>query len=232
MIRFIRFPCQFDAGRLRQETEQLQQAWLQHFNIQHYEGDWSGIPLRSPGGASTLLPELLGTEQPFEDTPYLLQSPCLREVIATFHCEKTSIRLLKLSRGAIIKEHRDQGLNYEEGEVRLHIPVITHPLVEFYLDGERLPMKAGSCWYINASLPHRLANPSPEDRIHLVIDCMVNDWLKDLFERSDLPVKNVKDTSEEDRQARRQIIEQLRLSGQPQQLRLAEALEKELKNQA
>jgi len=32
------------------------------------------------------------------------------------------------------------------------------------------------------SLPHRVLNPSPEDRVHLVIDCEVNSWLRQIFE--------------------------------------------------
>ena len=144
---------------------------------------------------------------------------------------QTSARLLKLAQGAVVKEHKDLGLNYEEGEVRLHIPVITHAGVEFYLDNHRLEMKAGECWYINASLPHRLANPSPADRIHLVVDCIVNDELRALFERDDLPLRSIKDTTDNDRALQLQMIKELKLSGDPARLKMAAELEEQMSKQ-
>jgi hypothetical protein len=33
--------------------------------------------------------------------------------------------------------------------------------------------------YLNVNLPHRVAHRGAADRIHLVIDCVVNDWLRE-----------------------------------------------------
>jgi quercetin dioxygenase-like cupin family protein len=95
--------------------------------------------------------------------------------------EKTAVRLMKLDAGAIIKPHSDHKLNFEEGEVRLHIPVVTNPQVKFYLEAERLVMEAGSCWYLNLARQHEVINDGPTARIHLVIDGLVNDWLAAYF---------------------------------------------------
>jgi hypothetical protein len=32
-------------------------------------------------------------------------------------------------------------------------------------------------WERNINLPHRVHNRSAVDRVHLVLDCVVNDWL-------------------------------------------------------
>ena len=113
-----------------------------------------------------------------------------------FKCELQAVRLLKLNAGSSIKEHRDADLNYEKGEVRFHIPVITHSEVEFILDNERLYLKEGECWYMNFNLPHHINNKSSIDRIHLVIDAAVNDWVIDLFNDADCPIKKeIEDTS-------------------------------------
>ena len=61
------------------------------------------------------------------------------------------------------------------------MPVITHDAGEFYLDQERIYLKEGECWYLNFNLPHSMINNSDIDRIHLVIDARVNDWVKDIF---------------------------------------------------
>ena len=39
-------------------------------------------------------------------------------------------------------------------------------------------MAEGECWYLNFSLPHKVANNGDKDRIHLVVDCMLNHWLQ------------------------------------------------------
>jgi hypothetical protein len=72
-------------------------------------------------------------------------------------------------------------LGEEGGDVRLHIPVVTNPSVEFYLAGRRVPMQAGECWYLDLSLPHRVQNLGASERVHLVIDCVLNDWLRALI---------------------------------------------------
>lgn len=62
----------------------------------------------------------------FKDTPLLTQCAYIKEVIDFFKMEKTTVRLMKLDAGAVIKPHNDHDLNFEEGEVRLHIPVHTN----------------------------------------------------------------------------------------------------------
>ena len=40
-------------------------------------------------------------------------------------------------------------------------------------------MRAGELWYFNADQMHEVHNRSDQDRINLVVDCGVNDWLRD-----------------------------------------------------
>jgi aspartyl/asparaginyl beta-hydroxylase (cupin superfamily) len=91
------------------------------------------------------------------------------------------VRFLRLAAGSIIREHRDYDLGYDEGQVRLHIPIITNPAVDFFLDAQRIEMKEGECWYLDLSLPHWVENRGLTDRVHLVIDCEVNEWIRELL---------------------------------------------------
>ena len=186
MIKHIRFQQQFDAARLQQEVARLETVvWSEHYNRRDYEGNWSTLQLRSLHGRlenNAAVP--VGTmpgDNAFRDTELLAQCPYHREVIDFFRMEKTSVRLMKLDAGAVIKPHHDHDLNYEQGEVRLHIPVTTTPQLEFYLEDERLRMAEGSCWYLNLSLEHQVINAGPTARVHLVIDGLVNDWLRAYF---------------------------------------------------
>ncbi|AKQ65721.1 Aspartyl/asparaginyl beta-hydroxylase [Myxococcus hansupus] len=178
----LRLPFHFDAAPLQHELASLPaEAWVPHFNKREYEGEWSGVPLRSVGGRDGhIYPDPTGRER-YADTPLLSRCPAFRAVLATFQCPIGAARLLKLAAGAHIREHTDYNLGYADGEVRLHVPVTTHPDVAFFLAGERVVLQPGECWYLDFNHPHRVDNPSDTDRVHLVLDCALNDWLRDVF---------------------------------------------------
>lgn len=182
MYTSLKLPFHFDAAHLTADLDRIAAAeWVAHFNKSIYEGDWSGVALRSVGGkAMQLYPDPTATDR-FADTETLRRCPYYQEVLATFQCPLTSVRLLRLQAGSSIAEHRDYRLGYEDGEVRIHVPIVTDQDVAFFLAGERVPMAVGECWYLNVNLPHRVENRSRIDRIHLVLDCVVNDWLAQFF---------------------------------------------------
>lgn len=197
MLDVLRLPFLFDPARLQCDLNSIRASeWVPHFNTREYEGDWSAIPLRSVDGKiGHIYPDPTAGTERFADTPLLALCPYIQDVIAAFQCPKRSLRLLRLGAGSRIREHRDYRLGFEDGEIRVHIPVITNPEVEFYLAGERIPMQEGESWYVNFNLPHRLYNGGPSDRVHLVIDCDVNDWFRSVlfaenFERFHSRVQN------------------------------------------
>ncbi len=151
---------------------------MQHFNTREYEGDWSAIPLRSVDGKiGHIYPDPTAGTERFADTPLLALCPYFQEVIAAVSVSKAVSA--SAAAGSWIPNPRAPRLplGYEDGEIRIHIPVITNPEVEFYVAGERIAMQEGESWYVNFNLPHRLYNGSAADRVHLVIDCEVNDWM-------------------------------------------------------
>jgi hypothetical protein len=120
----------------------------------------------------------------FEDTPMLKRCPYFRAVLDTFQCPLQAVRLMRLSLGSRIKEHNDHELSVEEGTLRIHIPVVTNAGVESYLNRSRVIMEAGSAWYLCLSDPHSVTNNGATGRVHLVIDALVNDWIKDVLDRA------------------------------------------------
>ncbi len=176
MLISFKLPFSFDPEPLRHDLDLITPlAWVPHFNTGYYEGDWSGIALRSVGGAeSQLYPD---PSAKFADTPVLAECPNIQNVLASFDCALESVRLLKLGPGSIIREHTDLNLSFEDGTLRVHIPLATNEKVDFYVNNEKLVMNPGEAWYINFNLPHRVVNGGETDRIHLVLDCVVNEWL-------------------------------------------------------
>ena len=181
----LRLPLSFDADGLVADVAALSPAdWVPHFNTGYYSGDWSGASLRSVGGrVDTLYPDPAASE-PYADTALRRRCPALSSALSQLRCEMLAARLLRLGPGAGVREHRDHRLGYEDGEVRLHVPVITGPDATFHLDGALVPMAAGECWYVNVNRPHRVRNDGAVPRVHLVVDCVVDDWLRDVLLRA------------------------------------------------
>ncbi len=225
---YIKLPILFEAYRLQQAIQLLAaEAWNLHFQEKHYNGNWKSLALRSPKGDPSnpfLIAEFAGD---YGDTPLLHSTPYLQDVLQQFKCPLLSVRLLKLEAGAQVHEHKDADLCFESGQVRLHIPVQTHDKVRFWLQGEPVIMNTGECWYINVNLPHALANEGETDRIHLVIDAEVNDWLKDLFENADPKyVKTIEPPQAHSIAEQMEIIANLKALNLPAATELAIEMEK------
>ena len=177
----VRLPLSFDALALAAEALALPpDAWVPHFNRSVYEGEWAGVALRSVGGVATQLYPDPAAQAPFAGTPTLARCPAFRRALDQFRCPLLAARLLALAPGAVINEHRDYRLGWSDGEIRVHVAVVTSPEVEFVLDGRHVELAPGEPWYLNLNRPHRVANRSGVNRIHLVVDCVVDDWLRTL----------------------------------------------------
>ena len=235
MIKFIQLTQQFDVIKMQEEVRALESVlWKPHYNNSHYEGNWTTLQLRSINGKIENSISIQGSALPknmaYENTILLEKCIYLQSVLNFFECEKMSVRLMNLHAGAVIKEHQDYDLNFEKGEARFHIPIQTNPDVSFFIEDEKIPMRGGDCWYLNLSLKHSVNNSGNTDRVHLVIDCKVNDWLKKLLcEQAELTatIDEEKEKTYNDPLDKIKIIQQLRLMGTPVSKELADKLEAE-----
>lgn len=158
-------------------------AWTRHFVPDNYKGDWSVVPLRAPAGATHPIMQITSPPDCTDwiDTEFLAACPSISAILDLVDCELDAARLMRLGPGSEILEHRDHDLSAEFGVARLHIPLTTNPEVEFRLNGEPVRMQAGECWYLRLSEPHAVINRGTTERIHLVIDVRINNWLSNLM---------------------------------------------------
>jgi len=181
---WLRLPFTFDPDLLARDLRGLGAVgWTRHFVQQNYDGDWSVIPLRGPAGAKHPVTMIYSdpTCSDFADTPMLAACPYFRQVLDTFQAPLGAVRLMRLTPDSVIKEHTDMDLSFEDGTVRIHVPVVTNAGVEFYLNRSRVVLDAGSAWYLRLSDPHSVANRGTADRVHMVIDAEVNRWVADIL---------------------------------------------------
>lgn len=178
MLISYKLPLAFDAEFLKADLRRIcADEWVAHFNKGYYEGEWKGLALRSTTGKASQLYRAPDDTREVTDTVILTKCPYFRQVLGAFKCPILTARLLSLSPGSKIREHQDYFLGFEDGMIRIHIPIVTDKQVEFFVGNQRLEMMEGEAWYIDFSRPHRVSNTSDKDRVHLVLDCAVNDWL-------------------------------------------------------
>jgi hypothetical protein len=73
-VKAVRLPFTFDPTRLKADLAQIRSDdWVSHFNKPYYEGEWSGVALRSTNGeAGQIYPD--PTKAEYVDTPALTKT--------------------------------------------------------------------------------------------------------------------------------------------------------------
>lgn len=176
----IQLPLKFDVSKLKADLQQVEAMdWIRHYRESHYEGDWGIVALRAVHGHPACIYSVpnAAEQDVYAATPILERCPYFQEVIDWFRCRLSTVRLMKLAAGASILEHTDDMGENEQAEIRIHIPIQTNTDIDFFLNHEKVPMQEGEMWFGDFRLPHRVENRSTQDRVHLVVDCVANDWL-------------------------------------------------------
>ena len=183
----VKLPLSFNTEKMLKEFEALKLGDFEYYNV---------IPLRSP---AHLVDNTIPFPPPAEDyadgswcdwlnAKELENSPYIKSIVAQFqeHTKVTLVRLLRLSPGSVVQEHRDVtlGLEVEKSVIRLTIPVLNKNNIEFFLNDTIVDMKPGECWYMRLTDPHRVLNNGDTERVNLTIDMIPNDWVRNLIAES------------------------------------------------
>lgn len=175
----IRLPLAFDPAPLAADLAAFGESdWTRHFVRDNYEGDWSAIPLRAAEGETHPV-RMIGVHSlaaRFVDTHFLARAPAMAAALSRLRSPLKSARLMRLRPGSAIREHSDHDPDEERPGARVHLPITTNAGVEFHLGGKAVAMTPGSLWYLRLSEPHRAVNRGTTDRVHLVVDLMIDDW--------------------------------------------------------
>jgi hypothetical protein len=228
---YLLFPFTFDVAALQVDLSTCMKFnFLENYVPTNYAGKNYILPLRSIDGALDSAVAAENQVNRFRNTLVLDECPYFQKVINSFLCEKESVRLMNLPEGKIINTHIDFNGGYEDGIFRVHIPIITNEDVFFILNGERLHMRSGEAWYTNINLPHGVENNGTTNRVHLVIDCIRNDWSDALF-FSLAPKENFFPAEEEESaEALQRMIDELKSHENPALDVIIAEFEEKLKN--
>lgn len=176
----VQLLARFDPERLARDLDRVAHLERRPQPGSYHDGDWVGLSLRAAGGRSSARPSMPGL-RPYRETSVPRLTPCFREVLDQLRFPTLAVRLLYLPPGAVIREHVDDMLGFWHGILRLHLPIRTHPDVDFRIGGIPQSWSPGELWYGDFTLPHSIVNRSPITRVHMVFDAMIDGFLLDLF---------------------------------------------------
>jgi hypothetical protein len=176
----IRLPRTYDVDRLLADLQILRDVKTAPQPGPYHAGEWTGIALHSMGGKDSVFPSAAGMDR-YQPTENLLRTPYFKQILDELDCPKEVVRILFLPPGGYIKDHFDFHTSFQFGLLRLHIPIITDPALNFVIDGERMDWRPGELWYGDFSKVHSVKNDSQIVRVHIVIDVQINDFLLSLF---------------------------------------------------
>jgi uncharacterized protein (TIGR03032 family) len=175
---FIRVPLRFDVERLQEEVLAVpEESWRPH--PQGNPGNWA-LPLIAAGGD----PTDDSTVGPMAATPHLEGLEYLRQVLESFQTVFGRSRLMRLDGNTDATLHVDTNYYWAE-RVRIHVPIVTSPAIEFICGGSSMHMPAGEAWIFDAWKRHNVINPTGDRRIHLVADTVGSGRFWDLVDRQD-----------------------------------------------
>lgn len=186
----IRVPLEFDGARLAEDLDRVRDdEWVAHpygeLGGMFQRGVYHVAVLMTDGGAAkNITPQVPRTREsrkaPVLGTPLLERCPYFKEVLGRFDCDFNIVRLLAMEPGLLLKKHIDRMVASSYQLARVHIPIVTNPKARFFVHGRWIRPRVGECWYVDAALPHLVRNGGAERRVHLVMDCVVNDFVNDL----------------------------------------------------
>ncbi len=163
-VPFIQLPLLLDADRLAAEISALDESlWQPHPS--GLPGN-TALPLVAADGDPARGDALFGVMRP---TPALARCAYLRQVLGSLDAVLGRVRLMRLEGGAEVASHVDTN-HYWNERVRIHVPVTTHPSVQFHCGDAQTHMAAGECWIFDTWRLHRVVNPASHARVHLVVD--------------------------------------------------------------
>jgi len=175
-------PFNLDTKLLKQDLEKCKEYnFLENYIPENYKGKDYILPLRSIGGKVDFSIAVANQKDQYKDTVVMEKCLYFKKVVASFLCEKEAVRIMNLPPGKKINTQTDYNCGYEDGIFRIHVPIQTNEEVFFILNDVRLIMNEGEVWYANVNLPHSVTNNGTTNRVHLVIDCVRNEWSDNLF---------------------------------------------------
>ncbi|MCX6115290.1 MAG: aspartyl/asparaginyl beta-hydroxylase domain-containing protein [Proteobacteria bacterium] len=150
--------------------------WKQAYG-EYQSGGWYVAPLANSQGSEDQLK--LDAGAPCA-TPLLGRMPSVQRFLDSTELDYRLVRLARIAPGAFMHEHNDE-VGIQQERLRLHLPITTQPDAVLSFDGVNVHAAEGYLWKLDHErVAHAAANFGKTGRVHLIVDCLVNDRLREL----------------------------------------------------
>jgi len=176
-----KLPLEFCRDRLNSALSVIPESWWEPHLGPYHNGLWELVALWAPRGDRREQRSLGG---PLRATEALEIAPGFADVLDAIPGERNRARLMRLKPGGHIREHSDPTHQISHDLIRLHVPIVSQPGVQFLVNHRRVDLKPGEVWDINVRFRHEVINASATNRVHLVVDVVRNQKLNELLAAS------------------------------------------------
>lgn len=169
----------YDIQAIKNEVLKLEEEWLKDTSRQELfavHKETTTVFLTDYALEWKLYEPYAGSIREPESLLYKLVEPIIKDLEQLHNGRVGRVIFPKLKAGKKIDGHMDGG-DYLDVSRRNHIPIVTNSKVFFAIDKGLLNMHEGECWEINNMRYHEVINDSEEDRIHLLIDIIPNEYI-------------------------------------------------------
>ena len=132
------------------------------------------------------------TEGEAKPTELLDIMPTTRNFLESLGLNYFAVRIAKTEPGAYLWEHRDYLELGSNNKLRLHVPLVTNKDAVMQFSDCSVHMALGSIWKLNPTVNHAISNTGTSERIHLILDCYMNDTLRDMVAQESLSDRHVR----------------------------------------
>lgn len=167
-----------DAALLavQQEVLQLDEHWTNVYS-EYHTGGWQTLSLLN--STSNPSDTVIEDCDPVETT-LLERMPHTRALLRGLGFNYMWARLARLETDSFLLEHRDYQELEDVRRLRLHIPVVVNPFASLVINNTRIHLALGYLWKLNPMHPHAASNFGKEARVHIILDCYVDEALETL----------------------------------------------------
>ena len=167
---------------MQREVLNIDEAWSRVYNEYHSGGWWTLSLLNNTSNPSdATIEDCVPVE-----TSLLAKMPVTKAFLKGLGLKYMWVRLAKLEPNSFMWEHCDYQELKDVGRFRLHVPVITNPQSMMIINFSKIHLNEGYVWKLNPIHRHAAGNFGREARVHLLIDCYVDDALEHLLESEHL----------------------------------------------
>jgi|688.fasta_scaffold432349_2 hypothetical protein len=169
----------YDVQAIKNEVFKLEEEWFKDTSRQDFfdvHKETTTVFLTDSGSTWEPYEPYAGSIREPESLLYRLVEPIIKDLEQLHNGKVGKAILTKLKAGKKVNGHTDRG-NYLDISRRNHIPITTNNKVFFAIGEGLLNMYEGECWEINNMQYHEVINDSEEDRIHLIIDIIPNEYI-------------------------------------------------------